>query len=61
VRGLRRSVALFTRTRTGGVQSRITNDIGGMESVVTSTATSIAANLTTDRTTRLLDLQIRRG
>jgi ATP-binding cassette subfamily B protein len=29
------------------VQSRITNDIGGMESVVTSTATSIAANLTT--------------
>ena len=43
----RQSVALFTRTRTGEVQSRITNDIGGMESVVTSTATSIAANLTT--------------
>jgi ATP-binding cassette subfamily B protein len=43
----RQSVAFFTRTRTGEVQSRITNDIGGMESVVTSTATSIAANLTT--------------
>jgi ATP-binding cassette, subfamily B, bacterial len=43
----RQSVAFFTRTRTGEVQSRITNDIGGMQSVVTSTATSIAANLTT--------------
>ena len=43
----RQSVAFFTRTRTGEVQSRITNDIGGMESVVTSTAASIAANLTT--------------
>ncbi len=43
----RQSIAFFTRTRTGEVQSRITNDIGGMESVVTSTATSIASNLTT--------------
>ncbi|HEX7269150.1 MAG TPA: ABC transporter ATP-binding protein [Streptosporangiaceae bacterium] len=43
----RQSIAFFTRTRTGEVQSRITNDIGGMESVVTSTATSIAANLAT--------------
>jgi ATP-binding cassette subfamily B protein len=43
----RQSVGFFTRTRTGEVQSRITNDIGGMQSVVTSTATSIAANLTT--------------
>jgi ATP-binding cassette subfamily B protein len=43
----RQSVAFFTNTRTGEVQSRITNDIGGMESVVTSTATSIASNLTT--------------
>ncbi len=43
----RQSVAFFTRTRTGEVQSRITNDIGGMQAVVTSTATSIAANLTT--------------
>jgi ATP-binding cassette subfamily B protein len=43
----RQSIAFFTRTRTGEVQSRITNDIGGMESVVTNTATSIASSLTT--------------
>ncbi len=43
----RQSLDFFTRTRTGEVQSRITNDIGGMEAVVTSTATSIASNLTT--------------
>jgi ATP-binding cassette subfamily B protein len=43
----RQSIAFFTRTRTGEVQSRITNDVGGMQSVVTSTATSIASNLTT--------------
>jgi ATP-binding cassette subfamily B protein len=43
----RQSIAFFTRTRTGEVQSRIQNDIGGMESVLTSTATSIASNLTT--------------
>ena len=43
----RQSISFFTKTRTGEVQSRITNDIGGMQSVVTSTATSIASNLTT--------------
>jgi ATP-binding cassette subfamily B protein len=43
----RQSIAFFTRTRAGEVQSRITNDIGGMEAVVTSTATSIASNFTT--------------
>jgi ATP-binding cassette subfamily B protein len=43
----RQSVGFFTRTRTGEVTSRITNDIGGMQAVVTSTATSIAANVTT--------------
>jgi ATP-binding cassette, subfamily B, bacterial len=43
----RQSIGFFTRTRTGEVQSRIQNDIGGMEAVVTSTATSIASNLTT--------------
>jgi ATP-binding cassette subfamily B protein len=41
------SLAFFTRTRTGEVQSRISNDIGGVQNVVTSTATSIASNLTT--------------
>ncbi|MFB9238051.1 ABC transporter ATP-binding protein [Plantactinospora siamensis] len=43
----RQSLAFFTRTRAGEVQSRITNDIGGMQAVVTSTATAVAANLTT--------------
>jgi ATP-binding cassette subfamily B protein len=43
----RLSLAFFTRTRTGEVQSRISNDIGGVETVVTSTATSIVSNLTT--------------
>ncbi|MGR6320469.1 ABC transporter ATP-binding protein [Micromonospora soli] len=43
----RQSIGFFVRTRTGEVQSRITNDIGGMQTVVTSTATAIAANLTT--------------
>ncbi|MFG3442995.1 ABC transporter ATP-binding protein [Nonomuraea sp. NPDC047897] len=43
----RMSMAFFTRTRTGEVQSRIANDIGGMQAVVTSTATSIVSNLTT--------------
>src|SRR6478609_2481958 len=42
----RQSLAFFTRTRGGEVQSRLTNDIGGMQSVVTSTATSIASNVT---------------
>ena len=43
----RLSLAFFTRTRTGEVQSRIQNDIGGVQSVVTNTATSIASNVTT--------------
>jgi ATP-binding cassette subfamily B protein len=41
------SLAFFTRTRTGEVQSRIANDIGGLDNVVTNTATSIAQNTTT--------------
>ena len=41
------SLAFFTRTRTGEVQSRIANDIGGLDNVVTSTATTIASNVTT--------------
>src|SRR4051794_22537507 len=43
----RQSLGFFTRTRGGEVQSRLTNDIGGMQSVVTTTATSLAANATT--------------
>ncbi len=43
----RLSLAFFTRTRTGEIQSRIANDIGGVQNVVTNTATSIASNATT--------------
>jgi ATP-binding cassette subfamily B protein len=43
----RQSIGFFTRTRGGEIQSRVVNDIGSMQSVVTSTATSIASNLTT--------------
>ncbi|MFD4293391.1 ABC transporter ATP-binding protein [Rhodococcus sp. NPDC058532] len=43
----RQSLGFFTRTRGGEIQSRLTNDIGGMQTVVTSTATSIASNVTT--------------
>src|SRR5881409_2445211 len=47
----RLSLAFFTRTRTGEVQSRISNDIGGVQTVVTTTATSIVSNATTVLTT----------
>jgi ATP-binding cassette subfamily B protein len=43
----RMSLAFFTRTRTGEVQSRIANDIGGMQATVTNTATSLVSSLTT--------------
>src|SRR3989440_5476661 len=43
----RLSLAFFTGTRTGEVQSRISNDIGGVQNVVTDTATSITSNVTT--------------
>ena len=43
----RQSLNFFIRSRAGEVQSRIVNDIGGLKDVVTTTATSIASNLTT--------------
>ena len=43
----RQSLAFFTRTKGGEVQSRLTNDVNAMQSVVTNTATSIATNVTT--------------
>ncbi|MEW6583199.1 MAG: ABC transporter ATP-binding protein [Actinomycetota bacterium] len=43
----RLSIAFFTRTRTGEVQSRIANDIGGIDNVVTTTATSVLSSFTT--------------
>ena len=35
----------FTETRTGEIQSRLANDVGGVQSVVTDTASSITSNL----------------
>src|SRR5687768_16443078 len=35
----------FTETRTGEIQSRLANDVGGVQSVVTDTASSVFANL----------------
>jgi ATP-binding cassette subfamily B protein len=43
----RQSLDFFKRTRGGEVQSRLTHDIGAMQSVVTTAATSIASNVTT--------------
>lgn len=43
----RMSLAFFTRTRTGEVQSRIANDIGGMGMTATSVATTIVGSVTT--------------
>ncbi|TWP33527.1 ABC transporter ATP-binding protein [Leekyejoonella antrihumi] len=43
----RMPLGFFTRTRGGELQSRLTNDINGMQSVVTDSATSIATNVTT--------------
>jgi ATP-binding cassette subfamily B protein len=35
----------FTTTRTGEIQSRLANDVGGVQSVVTDTASSVLANV----------------
>jgi ATP-binding cassette, subfamily B, bacterial len=43
----RMSLAFFTRTRTGEVQSRLANDIGGVQNVLTDTITSTVGNVTT--------------
>ncbi|MFW6600074.1 ABC transporter ATP-binding protein [Propionibacteriaceae bacterium Y2011] len=43
----KQSLSFFTRTRGGDVQSRLTHDISGMQSVITTTATSVASHLTT--------------
>ena len=55
----RLSLAFFTRTRTGEIQSRIANDIGGVQNVVTSTAASIVSNVTTVIAQRRRDVAAR--
>ncbi|HEY7478070.1 MAG TPA: ABC transporter ATP-binding protein, partial [Actinomycetota bacterium] len=37
-------VKFFTSTRTGEIQSRLANDVGGVQGVVTNTASSLLAN-----------------
>src|SRR2546421_672836 len=39
------SLRFFTATRTGEIQSRLQNDVGGVQSVVTNTASSILRNV----------------
>jgi ATP-binding cassette, subfamily B, bacterial len=41
------SLRFFTGTRTGEIQSRLSNDVGGIQSVVTDTATSLLSNIVT--------------
>jgi ATP-binding cassette subfamily B protein len=43
----RMPLRFFTETKTGEIQSRLSNDVGGIQSVVTDTAASITANLAT--------------
>ncbi|MGH3873470.1 MAG: ABC transporter ATP-binding protein [Pseudonocardiaceae bacterium] len=40
----RMPLRFFTETKTGEIQSRLTNDVGGVQSVVTDTAASILSN-----------------
>lgn len=41
------ALRFFTNTRTGEIQSRLSNDVGGVQNVVTSTASSVVSNFTT--------------
>jgi ATP-binding cassette subfamily B protein len=41
----RMPLRFFTSTRTGEIQSRLSNDVGGVQSVVTDTASSVLANV----------------
>ncbi|WP_433244288.1 ABC transporter ATP-binding protein [Actinomadura nitritigenes] len=54
----RMPLAFFTRTRTGEVQSRIANDIGGMQSTVTTTVTSLVSNFTSVTATAIAMLAL---
>ena len=38
------SIGFFTGTRTGEIQSRISNDVGGIQNVVTNTVTNVLSN-----------------
>jgi ATP-binding cassette subfamily B protein len=48
----------FTETKTGEIQSRLSNDVGGIQGVVTDTASSVTANLATAISTIIAMLYI---
>ncbi len=41
------ALRFFSDTRTGEIQSRLANDVGGVQNVITNTATSVVSNVTT--------------
>jgi ATP-binding cassette subfamily B protein len=41
------SLAFYTATRSGEVQSRLANDVGGVQTTITSTASSVVSNIVT--------------
>ncbi|WP_298799089.1 ABC transporter ATP-binding protein [Pseudonocardia sp. 73-21] len=43
----RMDLSFFTATRTGAIQSRLANDVGGVQSVLSETASSILGNVVT--------------
>jgi ATP-binding cassette subfamily B protein len=43
----RLSLAFYTATRSGEVQSRLANDVGGVQTTITSTASSVVSNVVT--------------
>ncbi len=45
------SLRFFSNTRTGEIQSRLSNDVNGVQDVITNTATSVVSNITTTLTT----------
>ena len=53
----RMPLRFFTETRTGEIQSRLANDVGGVQSVVTDTAASI----TSQRRGRVISTRHRDG
>jgi len=52
------SLRFFTSTRTGEIQSRIANDVNGVQQVVTNTASSVVSNVATVITTLAIMLVI---
>ncbi|MDI3339986.1 MAG: ABC transporter ATP-binding protein [Sphaerobacter sp.] len=54
----RMPLRFFTTTRTGEIQSRLANDVGGIQQVVTSTAAGIVSNIATAGSTIALMVAI---